>query len=131
MQTSLSSFRVTLTLKCVFIPMSSLCRAKMPLYSTIVSSRFYRLFPVMSESIHLNIARNFFRVCSFSFGSSFSSSANSRSSFKIRFCVGEYSSVFPGFSGVGNQNFSSLSLGRSTCNLHKCVDVCHNIVAFR
>ena len=87
----------------------------MLLNSTMVSSRFSRSLPVISESVHLNMDRNLFRDSSFSVGSSFSSSARSRSSFKIRFCMDECSCSLPGCSGVGNQNFSSLSSGRYTC----------------
>ena len=83
--------------------------------STMVFSRLSRSFPVISESVHLNIARSLLRDSSFSVGSSFSSSASSLSSFEIRFCMGECSCSLPGFSGVGNQNFSPLSSGRSTC----------------
>ena len=115
MYTGLSSFGVRLTLNCVFIPMSSLWRTNMSWNSTIVASRFSRSFPVISESVHLNIDRNLVRDCSFSVGSSFLSSASSRSSLRILRCIGECSDSFPGFSGVGNQNFSSLSSGRSTC----------------
>ena len=111
--TGLSSLGVKLT--CVFIPISSLWRAKMSCISTMVISRLSRSFPVIIESVHLNIARNLFRDSSFSVGSSFSSSASSRSSFEIRFCIGECSCSLPGFSGVGNQNFFSLYSGRSTC----------------
>ena len=81
----------------------------------MVFSRISRFFPIISESVHLNIARNLFQDPSLSVESSFSSSASSRSSFKIRFCMGECSCSLPAFSGVGNQNFSSLSSGRSTC----------------
>ena len=82
----------------------------------MVFSSLSRSFPVVSESVHLNIARNLFRDSSFSVGSRFSSSASSGSSFEVRFCMGECSCSLPGFSGVRNQNFSSLSSGRSTCN---------------
>ena len=81
----------------------------------MVFSRLSRSFSVISESVQLNIARNLFRDSSFSVGSSFSSSASSRSSFKIRFCIDECSCSLPGFSGVGNKIFSSLSSGRFTC----------------
>ena len=113
--TGLSSCGVRLTLSCVFIPISSLWRAKMSWNSTIVFSRLSRSFPVISESVHSNIARNLFRESSLSVASSFSSSASSRKSFKYRFCTGECSCSLPGFSGVGNQNFASISSGRSTC----------------
>ena len=113
--TSLSSCGVRLTLNCVFIPMSSLWRKKMSSNSTIVGSRRSRSFPVISESVHLIIVRNLVRDSSLSVGSSFSSLASSRSSLKIRFCKGECSCSFPGFSGVGNQNFPALFPGRSTC----------------
>ena len=45
--TGLSSFGFKLILKCVFIQMSSVCRAKMSLNSTIVSSRFSRSFGIL------------------------------------------------------------------------------------
>ena len=115
MYTGLSSFGVRLTLNCVFIPKSSLWRAIMSWNSTIVASRLSRFFPVISESVHLNIERIFVRDCSFSVGSSFSSSASSRSSLRIRRCIGKCSDSFPGSSGVGNHNFCSMSSVRSTC----------------
>ena len=97
------------------MPMSSLCRAKMSLNSTNVSSRFSRSLLAISEFVQWNIERNLFRYSSFSVGLSCSCSASSRSYFKSRFCMGECSCSFPGFSGVGNQTFSSLSSGRSSC----------------
>ena len=113
--TGLSSFGVRLTLNCVFIPMSRRWRANMSLNSTNVLSRLSRSLPVISESVHLNNERNLCRDSAFSVGSSFSSSASSRSSFKIRFCMAVCSCSLPGLSGVGNQNFSSISSGLSTC----------------
>ena len=110
--TGLSSFGVRLTLNCVFNPISSLWRAKCRETRQLWLSRS---FPVISESVHLNIERNLVRDCSFSVGSSFSSSASSRSSLKIWRCIGKCSDSFPGSSGVGKQNFSSLSSGRCTC----------------
>ena len=113
--TCLSSFGVKLTLNCVFIPMLDRWRAKMSLNFTIAASKISRSFPVICESVQLNLERKLVRDSSLSVGSSFSSSANSRSSCRIRFCIGECSSEFPVFSGLGNQNFSSLSSWRSTC----------------
>ena len=100
--TGLSSCGVRLTLNCLFIPISSLWRVKMSWNSTMVFSRLSRSFPVISDSVHLKIAWNFCRDSSLSVGSSFSSSASSCSSFKIRFCISECSCSLPGFSGVGN-----------------------------
>ena len=87
----------------------------MPLELTIVASRFSRFFPVMRESVHSSIERSSLRDFAFSVESSFSSSASSSNFLTIFFCLGERACSFPGFSGVGNQNFSSLYSGRSTC----------------
>ena len=97
------------------MPMSSICRAKMSLNSTIVASRVSRSVAVICESVHLNIEKNLTPDSSFCVGSIFSSSDSSRNFLRIRFCIGEWSTSLPGCSGVGNQNFSSLSSGRSTC----------------
>ena len=79
-----------------------------------MSSSLSRSFPVISESAHFNLEKKLLRDSSFAVGSSFSSSASSRSSIRILYRMGECSSSFSGFSGVGNQNFSSLFSGRST-----------------
>ena len=100
--TGLSSCGVRLTLNYVLIPISSRWRAKMVLNSTFVSSNLSRSFPVISESVHLSMARNLLWDSSFAVGSSFSSSASSRNSFRILFWMSECSSSFPEFSGVGN-----------------------------
>ena len=110
--TGLTSFGVRLTLNCVFIQISSRWRAKMSFNSTIVSSKLSQSFPVISESVNLNTERNLLRDSSF--GSKFSNWACSRNSFMILFWMSECSSSFPGFSGVGKQNFSSLFSGCST-----------------
>ena len=103
--TGLSSCGVRLTLNCVFILISSLWRAKMSWNSTMVFSRLSRSFPVISESVYLNVARNLFRDSSFSVGSSFSSSASSRSSFKIRFCMANFFVHCQGFLVSGTRIF--------------------------
>ena len=95
--TGLSSCGIRLTLNGVFFRISNRWRAKMSLNSTIVSSSLSRSFPVISESVHLNMERNLLRDSSFAVGSSVSSSASSRSSFRILFWVGECSGIFWGW----------------------------------
>ena len=95
--------------------MSSLCRAKLSMNSMIVTSKFSRSSPVIRETVHLVIEKSLVRDSSFSVRSNLSSADSSRSSLRIRFRIGEYSSSLPGYSGFGTQNFSSLSPVRSTC----------------
>ena len=77
----------------------------MSLYSTIVCSSCCLSSPSICDPSHLNM---FSLLDSWSFvGSSCSFFMSSLISFKIRRCIGVCSASFPGFSGVGNQRFSS------------------------
>ena len=87
----------------------------MSLNSTRVDSRFSRSSHVISESFHLNSERNCDLDFSSCLGSSSSSLCSSRSSRRMRCWIGVCSDSSPGFSGVGNQNFSSVCSDESTC----------------
>ena len=87
----------------------------MSLNSTRVDSRFSRSSPVISESFHLNSEKNCVLDFSSCLGSSSSNLCSSRSSRRMRCWMGVCSDSYPGFSGVGNQNFSSVCSDGSTC----------------
>ena len=86
--TTLLSFGKSLTLNSVFIPRSILCRANITWYSTRIFSTACFSVSVSSVSIQSNRSRNFIRDSTSSFGFSFSSSCGSRSSLRIRVCIG-------------------------------------------
>ena len=86
--TSLSSFGVSLTLNSVFIPMSLLCLANISWYSTRRFSTACFSVYVSSVSIQLNHFRIFIRESTSSFGFNFSFPCSSRSSLRIRVCIG-------------------------------------------
>ena len=58
-------------------------------------------------SVQSKRLRNLFRDSVLSCGLSFSLSLSSFNSLRIRVCIGVWSSGYPGFSGVGNQNVLS------------------------
>ena len=91
---------------------------------TIVDSKFSQSSPVISGSVHSKNERIWGHDSSFTFGSKFSNSANSRSSLRIRFGFEECSDSLPGFSGVGNLIFFVFR----AFDLHQCVDVREHVV---
>ena len=105
--TVLSSQGVNFSLNSVFIPISILCLAKISWYSTRISSIACFSNSVRSVSVQSNCLRNLFRDSMRSCGLSSSLSLSSFNSLRILVCIGVWSSGFPGFSGVGNQNVLS------------------------
>ena len=104
-----SSFGVSFVLKVLLMPMSSLCRAKLSWFSTKVCSSSFLPFPWMWDPSHWIMVRNFCLDSVSLVGSSSSLLMSSRISFNIPRYMDVCSASFLGFSGVGNQKFSSIS----------------------
>ena len=102
--TALSSFGASFTLNFVFITISILCLAKMSWQLTKIFSVACFSYSVSSVLVQSNRSRNFVRDSVLFFGFKFSFFFNSYSSLKIAVCIGVWSSIIPGFSGVGDQN---------------------------
>ena len=81
-------FGVNFTLNSVFIPISTLCLAKMSCYSTRISSIACFSISVRSASVQSNHLRKLFRNSVLSCGLSFSLSFSSFNSLRILVCIG-------------------------------------------